>query len=206
MSTTANLPPASTTVPNDNLPQQQQFDSAAGAFNTVYTLEQNEVAQLQSDVANMSTWGQMLEFLGALASLSQLMTACKVTSDECAESVAGLLLGAEGIFSNGVEYINELSQSTWAEYGGSGTQTDQNIPVPSITTLNTTYATQVAQANVFIDYLQDIYYDVSGAAFTATGANGETVNPLSGIEAGIQETTQDIAYQMVSTYNEMYNN
>jgi hypothetical protein len=205
MSTT-NLPASPSTPPDDSLPQQQQFDSAANAFNTVYAMEQKEVAQLQSDIANMSTWAQLLEFLGALASLTQLMTACKVTSDECAESVAGVLQGAESIFTQGVQEVNQVSQEAWADQQSDSLLVDDlGVPIPTVNTLNTTYSAQVAQGELFFDYLGDAYYDVSGDAFTVVGANGQTTNPLSGIETSIQETIQDIGYQMVNNgYNLMY--
>lgn len=192
-STTAN-----STVP----PQQEQFEQDANLYNKVYNKEQQEVSKLQNEVSNMSSWGQMLMFLGTLSCMTQWMSTVQVCADNCAEALDGLLQGAESIFSNGVQFIDNESQEMFkADKSG-----DSGVPIPSVSTLNSTYETQVQNADLFVTYLQDIDQDVNGAYFTDVGPDGKVNNPLSGIATSVNNADQDFMFQMVSTYNEMYNN
>lgn len=190
-----------------DLPQQEQFMKTANGFDTMYTYEQNQVAKLQAEASNMTTWIQMLGFLAGVAQLAQLMSAVTVMGDACAEAVAGVAQGAESILSSGLDYVNNMSQEVWSESVQQGVSyLDKGVPVPSLNTLNDDYATQVAAGQTFFYYLEDLTYDVSGSAFTAVDSNGDAVNPLSGIQTQVDNATQDIAMQIVDTDNSMYNN
>ena len=200
MSTTS-----SSSAPYSDLPQQEAFMKSANAYNAVYAKEQETKATLESEMSSMDSWAGLIVFLGTLSALAEWTEATQICTESCASSLAGVMQGAEGIFTDGINYITELSSANGAaipsleeEYGSDGIDLS-GIPIVDVSTLNSEYSTQVANANLFIEYLSDICWDVSGAAFTSN-------NPLASISSSIEDSVQDIMYQMVSTFNGMYNN
>lgn len=189
------------TPPYADVPGEETFTKAAKGYDAAYNHTQSLYQDLQTEAANMDSFYGLVQFFGTLQALCGWMSATQMMTEECASAVGGILQDAESIFTSGINEINAISQDIWEDSGLGGC--DTGVPVPTVSELNSTYATQVANAQQLIDDLSDIMWDVSGAAFTATNAQGETVNPLSGIDPTITNDCEDFMYQVVTTYNTM---